>query len=179
MPTFEAGAQTAQQQLDKLLQSKLFARSPQLSKLLRFLIEQHLEGRAGELKESVIGVEVFGRNPNYNPRFDPIVRTEVRRLRGRLSEYYANEGKSDALVIDVPKGAYLPVIYPVAPAERGSDPKPGPRRHWRGIGKRWLALAAGVVAGVVIFGYGSIRDRCRCRLTQRRNVSSTAAAPSK
>ena len=55
------------QQLEQTLASKLFARSEQLSRLLRFLIEKHLEGRDGELKESVIGVEVFGRRPDYDP----------------------------------------------------------------------------------------------------------------
>ena len=100
----------ALEQLERLLQSPGFARNPRLSRFLRFLVEQHLEGRDIELKESVIGTEVFGRDPDYNPKRDAIVRTEAGRLRARLTEYYANGGKRDALVIELPKGGYVPAI---------------------------------------------------------------------
>jgi len=58
----------------------------------------------------VIAIEVFGRSPDYDPTQDSIVRTEAGRLRARLTEYYAGEGKGDALVIEVPKGGYTPVF---------------------------------------------------------------------
>jgi tetratricopeptide (TPR) repeat protein len=106
----EDDIKAARRQLERLLESRLFARSEQLSRLLRFLVEQHLQGRARELKESVVGIEVFGRNPGYNPKFDPIVRTEARRLRARLNEYYETEGKHDSVRIDLPKGRYAPVV---------------------------------------------------------------------
>jgi hypothetical protein len=102
--------QAARRQLERMLARNLFARSEQLSRLLRFLVEQHLDGRDDELKESVIGVEVFGRKTEYNPKFDPIVRTEARRLRARLTEYHKSEGQRDELVIELPKGGYVPVI---------------------------------------------------------------------
>jgi hypothetical protein len=79
MPMVEGEIQAARQQLERVLGSKLFTRSEQLSRLLRFLIEKHLAGRDDELKESVIGVEVFGRRPDYDPKSDPIVRTEIRK----------------------------------------------------------------------------------------------------
>jgi TolB-like protein/Flp pilus assembly protein TadD len=69
-----------------------------------------LEGRDHELKESVIANEVFGRKPDYNPKRDPVVRTEAGRLRARLSEYYMGQGRDDTLVIEVPKGGYAPVF---------------------------------------------------------------------
>jgi tetratricopeptide (TPR) repeat protein len=109
MPVVKPEAE-AQRQLERLLKNKLFARSEQLSRLLRFLVERHLEGRDQEIKESVIGVEVFGRDPAYNPKFDPIVRTEARRLRARLNQYYESEGKHDVVRIDLPKGGYVPVV---------------------------------------------------------------------
>src|SRR5690348_11318991 len=99
MSAVEPDGEAARRHLDQLLESRLFARSEQLSRLLRFLVERHLEGRDRELKESVIAVELFGRDPDYNPRHDPIVRTEARRLRARLAEYYRTTGKADALVI--------------------------------------------------------------------------------
>jgi adenylate cyclase len=97
-------------QLERVLESELFTRAEQLSRFLRFIVERHLKGRNDELKESVIGVEVFGRKPDYNPKYDPIVRTEARRLRARLSEYYTNGGKSDPLIIELPKGGYVPMV---------------------------------------------------------------------
>src|SRR5437899_650510 len=114
MPIVKPEAEAARRQLERLLENKLFARSEQLSRLLRFLVERHLEGRDQEIKECVIGVEVFGRDPDYNPKFDPIVRTEARRLRARLNEYYESEGKHDAIRIDLPKGGYVPVIQVAA-----------------------------------------------------------------
>jgi hypothetical protein len=69
-----------------------------------------LERPDDELKESVIGVEVFGRTPDYSPKSDPIVRTEIRRLRNRLSEYYQNEGSADTVRFEVPKGGYVPTV---------------------------------------------------------------------
>src|SRR5262249_44709365 len=81
---------------------------------LRFIVEQHLEGRDGEIKESVLALEVFGRGPNHDPKQDSIVRTEAARLRARLGEYYLGEGKNDALVIELPKGGYSPVFRQTA-----------------------------------------------------------------
>jgi adenylate cyclase len=97
-------------ELERVLASSLFGRSEQLSRLLRFIVERSLHGREGELKESVIAVEVFGRSPDYDPRRDPIVRTEARRLRTRLAEYYRDEGRTDPWVILLPKGGYVPVF---------------------------------------------------------------------
>jgi TolB-like protein len=62
------------------------------------------------LKESIIGVAVFGREPGYDPKQDSVVRTEVRRLRVKLIEHYAGEGVGDRLIIDLPKGSYVPVF---------------------------------------------------------------------
>src|SRR6266576_2693202 len=90
-------------ELERVLSSASFARSERVSKLLRFLVERHLDGKDDELKESVIGVEVFGRRPDYDPKLDSTVRTEAVRLRARLSKYYFTEGRQDPLVIDIPK----------------------------------------------------------------------------
>src|SRR5258706_3532565 len=108
MPPVESEAVDARRQLARVLESPGFARNERLSRFLRFVVERHLEGRDHELKESVIAVEVFGRSPDFNPRRDPIVRTEAGRLRTRLSEYYSGEGKGDPLVIELPKGGYVP-----------------------------------------------------------------------
>ncbi|MCW5980168.1 MAG: hypothetical protein KIT09_18945 [Bryobacteraceae bacterium] len=64
----------------------------------------------GQAKETVIGVEFFQRDPAYDPRKDPIVRVEAHRLRRRLREYYQSEGAQDPWQLELPAGAYLPVV---------------------------------------------------------------------
>src|SRR4051794_40511329 len=113
MPT----AESIRRQLGRMLESEAFARNQRLSGFLRHVVERHLEGRDSDLKESLIGVEVFGRKPDYDPKLDSIVRTEAGRLRSRLMEYYSAEGSADAVVIDLPKGGYLPQIRDAAPVE--------------------------------------------------------------
>jgi TolB-like protein/tetratricopeptide (TPR) repeat protein len=95
-------------ELERVLASSLFERSVRLSRLLRFVVEKQLSGYGDELKETILAVEVFGRSPDYNPRRDAIVRTEAGRLRGRLSEYYLGDGARDPIMIEVPKGGYVP-----------------------------------------------------------------------
>jgi hypothetical protein len=111
-----------------------------MSRFLRFLIEGHLEGSDNHLKESVIAVEVFGRKPDHDPSQDSIVRTEAGRLRARLAEYYVGEGKDDGIVIELPKGGYIPAFRSRAPA---AQPAPPGRKMRR---RAWLLPAAVAVA---------------------------------
>src|SRR5215469_13838921 len=106
----QANAGAVRSQLEKILSSPGFAGNDRQSRFLRFVVEQHLEGKAAELKESLIGIEVFGRRPGFDPRRDSVVRTEAARLRVRLSQYYAGDGAADPLVIELPKGSYSPVF---------------------------------------------------------------------
>src|SRR5260370_26436376 len=101
-------AERVRAQLDRILASVTFGDADRASRFLRFVVERALEGRAGEIKEAVIGVEVLSRNPSFDPRSDPIVRTEAWRLRTRLSSYYETEGKADQIRISLPKGGYVP-----------------------------------------------------------------------
>ena len=61
-------------------------------RFLRLAVERALAGQADELKEYLIGVEVFDRKASYDPRVDPIVRVEARRLRAKLKAYYEGDG---------------------------------------------------------------------------------------
>src|SRR5262245_13637578 len=96
------------EQMERVLSSPEFSRSKRLSGFLRFVIQQKLEGKANQLKETVIGAEVFARKPDYDPRNDPVVRMEAAKLRARLAEYYAGTGAGDPIRIEIPKGAYIP-----------------------------------------------------------------------
>jgi TolB-like protein len=108
MANVQSNGPAAREELDRVLSSDCFARSEGLSRLLRFLVERQLEGRGSELKESLIGVDVYGRSPDYDPKLDSTVRSEVARLRARLNKYYSTEGSQDLLVIELPKGSYVP-----------------------------------------------------------------------
>ncbi len=100
----------ARAQLDRLLASRTFAGSRRLRRFLSFAVERALAGHSSELKEYTLGVEVFDRDPSYDPRIDPIVRVEARRLRSKLKSYYAQEGAADPLVVTFPEGSYAPLF---------------------------------------------------------------------
>jgi TolB-like protein len=98
------------EQLSRMLQSPVFVRSVRLSRFLRFIVENVIDGGQNVLKEYVIGLEVYDRGPSYNPSQDSIVRTEARRLRGKLKEYYETQGKNDPICICMSPGSYIPVL---------------------------------------------------------------------
>ena len=90
-----------------------------MARFLRFAVDRSLQGTASELKEYLIGVEVFDRPQSYDPRVDPIVRVEARRLRAKLKSYYESDGRRDPIVIDFATGTYVPEIRL---RENGRDP---------------------------------------------------------
>src|SRR6476620_6250643 len=98
------------QQLTRILASKTFSQVERLKRFITFIVDETVAGRGGDLKEYVIGVQVFGKEPSFDPRTDPIVRVQARRLRTRLERYYRDEGNSDELIVDLPKGGYAPVF---------------------------------------------------------------------
>ncbi len=97
-----------ERELARVLESATFRRSVQLARLLRFIVEQALAGTDGASKETLIAIAIFGRRADYDPSCDPVVRVEARRLRRKLAEYYAQEGRANPLRIDLPKGGYAP-----------------------------------------------------------------------
>src|SRR5688572_21480010 len=142
-------ADDVRRQLDRLLASAGFANAGRMSRFLRFVVDKSLAGEGERLKEYVIGVEVFDRDASYDPRLDSIVRVEAARLRSKLAEYYAGEGRHDAVVLSLPKGGYAPIAAfearpaPLhgAPATNGAtsaaipsigtEPAPHPHSAWR------------------------------------------------
>lgn len=124
-----AGAKTAapslsersiRDQLERILSSATFHPSNLLKHFISFVSSETLQGRADGLKEYAVGVHVFGRESAFDPRTDPVVRVQARRLRARLERYYQEEGQNDEIVVDLPKGGYVPVFRRrevVAPAK--------------------------------------------------------------
>ncbi len=97
-------------ELDRVLASEGFANADRMSKFLRYVVEQALAGASDQVKEYVIGVEVFQRDEHYDPRLDSIVRVEAKRLRTKLDEYYAAAGRNDTVLIRMPRGSYVPLF---------------------------------------------------------------------
>ena len=103
-------------ELARVLESPIFAQSERLGRFLRFAVEHAISGSEDGLKEYVIGTEVYDRKPPYHPTQDSIVRTEARRLRIKLKEYYESAGKDNPLCIYFRPGNYIPVFRPKAAA---------------------------------------------------------------
>src|SRR5687768_17182333 len=95
-------------QLEQILTSEVFSRAQQLRRFLSFIVEQSLAGQGHSLKESVLAHELYGKGTDFDSAIDPVVRVDARRLRDKLREYYA--GRSDPVVISLPKGSYVPVF---------------------------------------------------------------------
>ena len=111
-------------QLARIGASRAFANAPMLRRFIEHVVTEAMEGRADQLKEYSIGVEVFGRGPSFDPRVDTIVRVEARRLRSKLQEYYAGEGCADPVVFELPKGHYVPEFRLAGPRRQ---------RPWRAV----------------------------------------------
>jgi adenylate cyclase len=108
MPVPPDTADVVRTQLGRILASRIFSQSQRLSHFLRFVVNAATESDAHTVKEYAIGVEVFDRGSDFDPRIDPIVRVQAAKLRSKLLEYYASEGAGDPVVISIPKGAYAP-----------------------------------------------------------------------
>lgn len=118
-------------QLQRILADGSFANAPAQSAMLRYIVEHTLDGEADRLKEYTLGVEVFGRGDSFDPRTDTIVRVQGRRLRDRLADYYRGPGGRDPVLIELPKGHYIPVFLagpgpatPAAADEPGDEAAP-------------------------------------------------------
>ena len=99
-------------ELNAVLASPVFTRSPRLTRLLTYLCTKYLAGEADQIKEYNIGVEVLERPPSFDPASDAGARVEVLRLRRRLQQYYETEGAARKFRIVVPTGRYIPLFVP-------------------------------------------------------------------
>jgi Tol biopolymer transport system component len=119
-----------------------------MSKFLRFVVEETIEGRSDRIKEYAIALEVFGKSQNYDPQTDSTVRTEATKLRSRLGRYYESQGRDDAVVISIPKGTYIPVFE-----VRQDRPIVALRRSFPPFGAiAYVVASVLVVSGIWIWG---------------------------
>jgi hypothetical protein len=148
----EVSRDTALAQLSKILDSLQFRSSKRCSAFLRHVVEHAVDNHIESLKERSLGVDVFGRDPNYDTNQDPVVRSTAGEVRKRLAQYYLEEGHRDEIRISLPPGSYSPEIHPspermvvaavAAPAVRR-------RPRWRWIAAGGAAVATAVALVVV------------------------------
>src|SRR5580693_4050169 len=169
----EISADQIRAALEKMLASPGFVNADRLCRFMRYVVDETLDGQTDKLKETLLGIEVLGRKPTYDPRVDAVVRTEAVKLRARLKEYYETEGREDPVRIDLPKGGYVPAFRlreepaePVAPllSEPPSDVKPS----------LWKTIAAGAAIVLVLAASVWIAARKGARSDGRTELSSIA-----
>jgi hypothetical protein len=107
-----------EEQLERLLENPYFSHSKRFPAFLRFVVEHTLSGQTDFLKERTIGIEIFGRDPDYDTATDPIVRVTAAEIRKRIAQYYQEPGHENELRIALPAGSYVPQFHEAhAPAE--------------------------------------------------------------
>jgi TolB-like protein/Tfp pilus assembly protein PilF len=163
-------ADVIRNELERILKSATFRSARGQRGFLRYAVEEVIAGRGHLLKEYVIGMEAFGRGESFDPRLDPIVRTQARKLRAKLAAYYETEGSTDPVRIEFRKGCYAPSfqmtdtqsrgvagvpVIATAPAEPRYSANPlvpvaPPARHWR-IAVISIAVLTLASAGSIAF----------------------------
>ncbi|MFD1985643.1 tetratricopeptide repeat protein [Mesorhizobium newzealandense] len=101
-------APAVRETLERLLASQTFGRSERARKLLRYLVEREQAGEADRLKGFSIAMDVFGKDGDFDPSTDAVVRVQAGRLRELLQHYFANEGVAEPVRIAIPRGGYVP-----------------------------------------------------------------------
>ena len=148
-------AQAVREQLERILASAEFVASDRLREFLRFVVEETLAGRAGQLKAYTIALAVFGRDGSFDPQTDPVVRMEAGKLRRRLETYYLGAGRNDPVRIAIPKGGYV-ASFRQYPDVEAVAPKPVARSP----GLRGALLGvAGLAAALFVATLGAVASR--------------------
>jgi len=178
-PETEQERDAVREQLRRLLASSVFVRSKSCSNLLTHIVNRTLGGDADGLKERTIGVEVFGRPPDYDTASDHAVRSAASEVRKRLAQYYTEPGRSGEIRIDVPQGSYvprfsLPAAPPVLAVENRGDGDSAVSTQDRNLAirqragrprSRLVAIAVAAAAAVLlsIWAIGASRAHARGR----------------
>ena len=166
--------------VQRVVKSEIFCRSAAMRAFLLYITEHAIEGRAERLKEQVIGAEVLGRKPNYDPADDNIVRVRAHELRSRLEKYFTSEGAEEPILLRIPKGSYVPEFFPraVAAAETSAIPVP-PEAIEPGVVKAhplkryWLPLSA-VLLTALVGSFALLRYESRSGSSAGAHTASSA-----
>jgi len=192
MGTEEPTPEEIRAALERVVASDVFRRAPQLTAFLRFVVEAALKGEADRIKGYTIATEALGRAGNFDPETDPIVRIEAGRLRRALERYYTGEGASDAILIDIARGGYVPTfrrrLIDAADAPALAPPKPDDVEPPAGRAKTWqapsiplpitglLVLAAAALM-VLLWLFWPVGDRGRADFRQGNGLPLVTVRP--
>jgi hypothetical protein len=139
--------------MERILASPLFTHSKRYPNLFRYIVERTLEGRIDRLKERILGVEVFGRSPDYDTNDDPVVRMTAGEIRKRIAQYYHEIGHEHETRIDLPCGSYVaefraPVELEIVTPLTGV---PAPRNTLQRTVLALYFVGAAIAAGLLLF----------------------------
>jgi hypothetical protein len=163
-PSSEREKGAVQQQLERLLASPLFHSSKRYAQFLRFVVRRTLEGRGHDLKERILGIEVFDRLPDYDTNIDPIVRVTAAEIRKRIEQYYHDPKHGQEIRLFLPSGSYAPhfswpgypngLAVPPSPPANGSGVTPhtaAESEKAHSVPHRWISTQALVlVLGLLV-----------------------------
>jgi len=156
------------EQLERLLSNSHFKQSRRFPSFLRFVIDHTLQGQTDLLKERTLGIEIFGREADYDTASDPIVRVTATEIRKRIAQYYQEPGHETELRVSLPAGSYIPQFHwpqaakeishseivvaspPAPPLSVSAEPlelEAAPDQSRRGF---WRPITAVILAAVVL-----------------------------
>ena len=176
--TSQPTADAIRRQVDLILDTPIFYSARRSSAFLRYAVEKALAGTT--IKEYEIAVDVMGRAADYDPAVDATVRVEAGRLRSRLRDYYESAGKSDPVLIEIPKGGYSAVFTWRGESSRIASPEvPAPTQARRGTGShRWkLLVSIGIVFMLAVLAAVTIQRRNLKRAQASEPIRSLAVLP--
>jgi hypothetical protein len=141
------GKRNTENMLQKIAASNQFQKSKRLRDLLLYLGERSLKDPNCILQEQEIGVEVFGRRADYDTSHDTLVRVHVSQLSKKLQDFFLAEGREESLIIEIPKGSYVPVFRPRTDPPLETKPeRPSAVTTWRS------PFPGGIPAGLALIG---------------------------
>jgi hypothetical protein len=123
LPYLDPTTPACQELLERVVNSRELNRAQRLRELLCYLGKRSQKSMAGVLREQEIGTAVFGRPREYDTSLDNIVRVNVSELRKRLAHYFSEEGAGEPIVMEIPRGGYVPVFY-ARKAVEAAEPHP-------------------------------------------------------
>jgi hypothetical protein len=161
VPETEAERRAVREQLERILAGPLFKNSKRYPNLLRFVVERALDGHTDPLKERALGVDVFGREPDYDTNLDPVVRTSACEIRKRIAQYYQDAAHETEIRIEFPAGTYVPEFRLPSKPAGSTDAAEPPKRFpaWAWILSVLLLLLGTIAVLAGLAGRASTLDR--------------------
>jgi hypothetical protein len=150
---------SVRQELNRILSSHEFHSSKRSQDFIRYVVDHTLAGRADILKERTIGIDVFGRSTSYEPSDDATVRVKAGEVRKRLGLYYAGQGATDPVRIELPAGTYIPEFHWIDQPSDASPLRPIPQKSPAKNLLKWTPVAVALIVTIGAMGWWLARGR--------------------